>query len=96
MAKPTMRELQKLATRLGFRGLKSYRELYTGGAINTFGHPQNSIWTLTILLNPEGLCRGIEVHSTYFKSTEQIQRLNRVLSFKNPQSIDWCINFLKQ
>lgn len=91
-----LRNLQKIATRLGYRGMKSFAEIYRGGTINTFGHPQNSMWTFTILLTTDDKVCGIEVHRTYFKATPQMELLAAFATFQNPKTIEEVLEYFNQ
>lgn len=96
MVQPTIRELQKIATSLGFRGLKSFAELYRGGTKTAFGHPQNSMPTLWIHLKPNtDQVRCIEVHSTYFKPTSKVIEVNNFIG-ENTKSVTELIKFLRK
>ena len=90
----TVRELQKLATKLGFRGLKSFAEIYKGGAKQTFGHPQNSMWTLTVHIDNNDVVSHIEIHRTYFTQTPQIIALHEFLG-KEGKPLNEAIAFVE-
>jgi hypothetical protein len=93
MNKPTIRELQKLATRLGFRGMKSFAELYRGGTLTAFGHKENSAPTFWIHLTTDYKVESIEVHKTYFQPTVQIINVNEFVA-DSPKTIKEVIIFL--
>lgn len=97
MAKtPTIRQLQKIATSLGYRGLKSFAELYVGGTKTAFGHPQNSAPTLWIHLKPNtDQVQGIEVHTTYFKITDEVISVNKFIG-DGTKSVSEIIEFLRK
>lgn len=69
MKKLTIAECTQLVKKLKFpNGLVSYGTLH--GTVNTtFGYRDASMWTLSILVNVDGLISGIEVNSTYFCHT---------------------------
>jgi len=86
MTKPTKRDLQKIATSLGYqKGIKSYSDIYVGGTFNTFGYKSCSMWVLTIHLDRNNLVRCIEVYTTHFKVTEQVNRVNKFIETNGNQ-----------
>ena len=87
MNQPTKRQLQKIATQMGFRGMKSFADMYKGGNPNAFGHPQNSMTTLTVQLTVDGDVRGIELNTKYFTPTPQIIAFNKLVDFDSPVGI---------
>jgi len=81
--KELIKNLDRLANSLGFGKVKSYAVLY-GTTINTYGRKDASMWFFTISLNDDHLICGIEVHTTYFSKTPQVNNINAVASFDNP------------
>ena len=81
--KELIKNLNKLANSLGFGSVKSYDVLY-GTSINTYGRRDASMWFFTIALNKDDLIVGIEVHTTYFGITPQVENINKVATFENP------------
>ena len=87
--------LFKISTRLGFKGVKSYSNIYKGGSINTFGNKNNSVSFFTIHLNKnEDSVLRIETNTTYFKPTEQINKINSLVSFENPMALNDVLTYL--
>ena len=86
--------LFSISTLLGFKGAKSYSILYEGGTINTFGDVNNSGYYFTIHLNKENEIIGIETNTTYFKPTKQILKINSLVSFENPMSLNDALMYL--
>ena len=84
---PTKRQLQKIATQMGFRGMKSFADMYKGGTLNAFGHPQNSMTTLTVKLTLDDKVCGIELNTKYFTTTPQIIAFNNVVNYDNPVEV---------
>ena len=89
--------LFKISTRLGFKGAKSFSTIYKGGAINVFGNKNNSFSYFTIHLdNTESSIIRIEVNTTYFKPTEQISKINNLVSFENPMTLNDVLIYLNK
>jgi hypothetical protein len=89
----TIKELSKLANKLGYGKLTSYQTLWNS-VINTFGKRDASMWFLTIQLNDDDKVVGIEINTTYFKATEQIKKINKVANFDNPISVAEAIELI--
>lgn len=89
--------LFKISTRLGFKGTKSYSTIYKGGTINVFGKESNSVSFFTIHLDKtENSVVRIETNTTYFKPTEQINKINSLVSFENPMLLNDVLNTLNK
>lgn len=91
----TIKELSKLAKKLGYGTLTSYYTLW-GTVKNTFGMRDASMWFLTIQLNDDNKVVGIEINTTYFKATEQVKKINKVANFDNPISVAEAIELLEK
>lgn len=92
--KTIIKELNTIATLVGFgKGLKSYDKIHKT-SINTFGKSNASMWFFTINLNTNNECVGIEINSTYFKHTKQTKLINTLANFDNPKPLKFIIEQL--
>ena len=84
---PTKRQLQKIATSMGFKGMKSFADMYKGGTFNAFGRPDCSMTILTVVLTLDNKVCGIDLNRTHFTPTPQIIAFNKLVDFDNPVGI---------
>ena len=89
----TIKELNPLANKLGYGKLISYKTLWNT-VINTFGKRDSSMWFITISLNDNDKIVGIEINTTYFKTTDQVKKINQIASFNNPISVAEAIELI--
>ena len=82
--------------KLGFVNLQSYSKLFKGGNPLTFGKPTQSMWTISFHVNDENDITAIEVHSTYFEVTKQVQVIRDYISQNGSVTIDKALELAGQ
>ena len=92
--KELIKNLNKLANKLGFGKVWSYDKIW-GTTINTFGRPDASMWFFTISLNDDSKIVGIEVHSTYFGITPQVKAIREACDFDNPITFEQAFKIIQ-